>query len=181
MRTFWLAALVALLAMPALAGEKGEKKGGGKGEKVTGQFVSAALEGGQITWKITAEDGAEKAYTMASEVVVMYSERNGVNRAMGIGAKGKKVREAKGNRLVATGTFVSAAAEGNKVNVAVTVDGAEKTFVLGTKLTVLARERKGQTTAMRIMSAGGGKKKGDDADKPKKGKRKKEGDAPPNI
>lgn len=183
-------ALVIGLAMTAsaFAGEKGErKKGRGKGEKVNGQFVSATLEGGTITWKITAEDGTEKSYDMPSEVVVLYVERGGQNRAMGIGPKGKKVPEAKGKRLVAVGTFVKAAAEGNKVNVTVSVDGEEKAFVLSSKLIVLTRERRGQTVVMRIMNARkGGKRKKDDAgaDKPKKkGRRKKKGGdaAPPNI
>ena len=196
-----LVGLVAALAMAgsAVAGEPGaKKKGRGKGTKETGTFVSAAVDAETITWKLTAEDGTEKTYTMPAEVIVMFAERNEKKIARGIGPKGKKEPKVKGKAKLCIGTFLGKAeSAGNRFTMTVngkilTADAADAgeaadhIFTMSTKLVVMTRERRGETMVMRITAARGPRKaKGD---KPagekkarKKGGRKNKGDAPENM
>jgi hypothetical protein len=177
-------ALSVALAGSALAREKKEKRERVKPTKVTGTFVSAELAGESVNWKLTLDEGGDKTFEMAANVVVMYSEKDGTNRARMLRAAGKKAPQAKGNTKVAQGTFVTAVAEGNKVVVTLSVDGAEQAFELSQKLGVMARDDK----ALVIASAGRGGKKDRAAGEGKKkggGKRKKKGGdeeaAPDNL
>jgi len=159
----------------ALAREGGKKdKPAGKGRRgqvVTGTLAEATVAGDTVTWKVTADDGTTKELPMATNVVVTYGEKNGQNRVMQIRVAGKKTPEAKGKRLVAQGTLKSVTVAGNKATVTVTVDGADKDFLLAAKVKIACREKAGVTQAMSIGSAGGRKGKG----------KKKGGDAPANL
>ena len=161
-RRVWVVALaVAVACGTAFAREKKEgAKGGGKMETVAGTFVSAAVEGETCTWKITAEDGTEKALPMATNVVVMYMEKGEQKRAMQIRVAGKKAPEAKGNRLVATGTLTGATAAGRGVTVTVKVEDKDVEFMLPKKVTLMVRGDKALGIA---PASGGGKKKKDAA------------------
>lgn len=160
-RRVWVVALVMAVACgSAFAREKKERAKGGKAETVAGTFVSAAVEGETCTWKITAEDGTEKSLPMATNVVVMYSEKNGKNRAMQIRVAGKKTPEAKGKRLVAAGTLTGAAAAGRAVTVTVKVEDKDVEFMLPKKVKLMVRGDK----ALGIGPAsGGGRKKKEEA------------------
>jgi len=155
----------------AREGKKDKAEGkAGKGEVVEGTLTEATVAGETVTWKVTAADGTTKELPMATNVVVTYSEKNGQNRAMQIQVAGKKTPEAKGNRLVATGTLKSVAVAGKKVTVTVTVDGADKDFLLTANVNVACREKAGATQATSVSPAGGGggkkKDKGGDAPAP---------------
>jgi len=176
-----LAAAVAWSGL-ALAREKKERKG--KMAAVLGTLNEGAMAGETVTWKITAEDGTDKELPMATNVVVMYSEKNGQNRAMQIRVAGKKVPEAKGKRLVAQGTLKAVAVAGKKATVTVTVDAADKDFALPTKVKIMAREKADGTTQAMAIGPGGGRKKGggdQPAEGKKKRKKKKGEDAPANM
>ena len=196
--------LVAALAMvgTALAQDaEGKKKGrrGGKGKKAAGTFVSAAAEGGTVTWKVNVEsdvpeEAGEKSFAMSDQVLVVYGERKGAVVARMIRAKGKKPPKAPkgGKAKIFDGTFVSAAAGSITVKGAdVPAEGeaaaaaAERTFKLSAKIGVAYRDAGGTLKAMAITAARAPRKaKGDRPDRPKKagkGGRKKKTDAPDNL
>ena len=200
-----LVGLVAALAMAgsAVAGARGDKKKGDrpKPTKETGTFVSATVdataEPKTITWKLTAEDGTEKTYTMPAEVIVMFGERNENKIARGIAPKGKKEPKVKGKMKLCVGEFLKADDAGKRftmivkgvivtADAAAAGDAAEQTLTMPKKLVVMTRERRGETMVMRITAARGPRKaKGD---KPagekkarKKGGRKNKGAAPENM
>ena len=166
----------------ALAGEKKERKGKGKAQQVVGTLNEATVADSTVTWKITAEDGTNKEFPMPTNVVVMYMERGGQNRAMQIRVAGKKVPEAKGKRLVAQGTLKAVGIEGNKVTVTVTVENEDKPFMLAKKVSITAREKGDGSTAAVAIAPAPRKKKGE-GDQPGEGKkkRKKGEEAPPNL
>jgi len=178
-----LAAAVAWSGL-ALAGEKKERKGRGKMAAVLGTLNEGAVAGETVTWKIAAEDGTDKELPMATNVVVIYSEKNGQNRVMQIRVAGKKAPEAKGKRLVAQGTLKAVAVAGRKATVTVTVDAADKDFILPVKVKIMAREKADGTTQAMLIGPGGGRKKaeGDQPAEGKKKRRKNKGeDAPANM
>jgi hypothetical protein len=180
-------ALAVALGTCALAGEKKERKERPKPQTTAGTLTGGAVAGETVTWKVAAEDGAAKEVPMATNVVVIYSDKNGQSRAQMIRVAGKKTPAAKGNRLVATGTLKAVAVEGRKATVTVTVEGEDKEFALGTKVKIMAREKNDGTVQAMMLSAagGGGRKKKDAGDQPAEGKKKRKekgGDeAPENL
>ena len=178
-------AIVVAWGTRGLAQEKKKGKGRGKAEQVAGTLTEAAVAGETVTWKITAEDGTEQALAMATNVVVMYAERNGQNRVMQIRVAGKKVPEAKGKRLVAQGTLKAVAIEGRMATVTVTVGAEDKAFQLPKKVRLMAREKADGTKAAIGIGPGGGRRKKGEGDQPAEGKknrkRKKGEGAPGNL
>ena len=177
-----LAAAVAWSGAALARDAEKKKKADGKGATVTGTLTGATVTDDTVTWKVTGEDGAAQELPMASNVVAMYSDKNGVNHAMMIRVAGKKAPEAKGNRQVASGTIP----KDGGVTIAgdqATIKIGDTSVVLPTAVKVMVRDKDG--TKQAIMIGPAGKPKGDKqpkAEGKKKGERKKKGDdAPPNL
>jgi len=132
MRKMWFAvATLAIVGLVtgALAQEQEKKRRGGKLEKVTGTFVSATVEGGNVQLKISTDDG-EKTYEMPATVVAICREKNGQKLARMIRvSRGRKAPQAKGNMQVVQGDIQSAALQGNKVVVTIKPAEGEATSV----------------------------------------------------
>ncbi len=158
-----------------MAQDAEKKRKGGKGQTIAGTLNAAPVAGDTVTWNVTGEDGAAKDLPMTGEVVVMYGEKNGQNRAMQIRIKGKKVPEAKGKRLVATGTIKAVAVAGKQATVTLTTADGDKDFVLPTKVKVMCRDKGGVLQALGIGPGGGRRKKDDAAAEPKGERKKKRG------
>ena len=180
MRRMWFAvatlAIVGLVTS-ALAQEQEKKRRGGKLEKVTGTFVSATVEGGNVQLKINTDDG-EKTYGMSATVVAICREKNGQKLARMIRvSRGRKAPQAKGNMQVVQGDIQSAALQGNKVVVTIKPAEGEATSVaLTSNVSVLCRQGK----AMAIVSAG--RARGQKPEGAGRQRRKKKGaDAPQNF
>ena len=154
--------LALALASDVFAGGKREKRERVPPTKGTGQFVSATVAGDVSTWTLTMEgdEPGEKAFELATNVVVMYTEKNGVNMARQLRRAGKKAPEPKGKMLVATGTLVKAEAQNNKVAVTLKVGDEEQQFLMTKKMTVTYRAADNKNVATGIGSAGRGGKKG---------------------
>ena len=153
-------ALALALASDAFAGGKREKPERVPPTKGTGLFVSATVAGDVSTWKLTMEgdEPGEKTFELTTNVVVTYTEKNGVNMARQLRRAGKKAPEPKGKMLVATGTLVKAEAQDNKVAVTLKVGDAEQQFLMTKKMTVTYRAADNKNVALGFASAGGGRK-----------------------
>lgn len=190
MRKAWVMMLglgmaLALTTM-ADAGERKGKRERPQRQRAMGELKSAELKDGKIEWTITmAEPAEDKTFEMKSEVVVMYAERGGKNRAMRISAKGKKVPESKGKRLVAAGTFQKAEAVGKRVEVTIkTDDGKDLSVVLPTNVTVMYIER-GDGSRVALGIGPGRRTRGprQEGERPKRRRKKEQGGegAPANM
>ncbi len=83
-------------------------------KRVSGTFVSLAIEGATAKWKLTIENEGEKTFEMPAAVVVAYTEKNGVKIVHQIRAAGGRVPD-KGKGLIAQGTLLKAEPQGNGV------------------------------------------------------------------
>ena len=179
MRKVWcviVALAIGGLVTSALAQQE-KKQRRGKPEKVSGTFVSASVEGGQVELKIDTDDG-EKTYQMSASVVALCREKNGQKLARMIRvSRGRRAPQPKGNMQVVQGDIQSAALQGNKVVVTIKPAEGEATSVaLTSNVSVLCRQGK----AMAIVSAG--RARGQKPEGAGRQRRKKKGaDAPENF
>jgi len=179
MRKVWcviVALAIGGLVTSALAQQE-KKQRRGKPEKVSGTFVSASVEGGQVELKIDTDDG-EKTYEMSASVVALCREKKGQKMARMVRvSRAGKTPKAKGKTEVVQGDIQSAALQGTKVVMTIKpADGDATQVALTSQLTVVCRQGK----ALAIISTG--RARGQKPEGAGRQRRKKKGaDAPENF
>ncbi len=142
-------------------------------KRVSGTFVSVAIEGATAKWKLNVEEEAgkikEMTFDMPAAVVVFYTEKNGLRIVHQVRQGGGRVAE-KAKGLTAQGTLLKAEPQGNRIAFSIKSgegeNAGQQDFTISNRLNIAYQD--GQPAVIvTIHPEGRGKEKGEGGEKPR--------------